>query len=74
MYPLTPDYIPPISGFIDYLREGGEVHTVTNTMSTQVFGEFDTVMRVLQGAIKRSMSEEPKVIFVTKFINSDLTP
>lgn len=74
MYPLTTDYIPSISRFIEYLNESGEITALTNTMSTQVFGEYETVMRILQEAMKRTMTEEPKVIFVTKFINADLTP
>ncbi|MBE0365100.1 hypothetical protein PULV_a3414 [Pseudoalteromonas ulvae UL12] len=73
-YPLHQDYIPFIKGFIDRLNEHTELKVLTNTMSTQVFGEYDLVMNVLSQEIKRSYQEFGKAIFVCKFISGDLSP
>ena len=73
-YPLHQDYIPFIKGFIDRLNEHSGLQVITNTMSTQVFGEYDLVMNVLSQEIKRSYQEFGKAIFVCKFISGDLSP
>ncbi|ATC93422.1 YkoF family thiamine/hydroxymethylpyrimidine-binding protein [Pseudoalteromonas tunicata] len=73
-YPLHQDYIPFIKGFIDRLNEHSGLKVITNTMSTQVFGEYDLVMSVLSQEIKRSYQEFGKAIFVCKFISGDLSP
>ena len=73
-YPLHQDYIPFIKGFIDRLNEHQGLKVITNTMSTQVFGEYDLVMSVLSQEIKHSYQEFGKAIFVCKFINGDLSP
>ena len=71
MYPLTQDYIPPIKSFIEALNTEPNVECRTNGMSTQIFGEYDVVMALLQKTMKSAMNQEPKVIFVTKFLSAD---
>jgi uncharacterized protein YqgV (UPF0045/DUF77 family) len=73
-YPLTAEYIEPIVGFIAELNREPGLLVVTNTMSTQVFGEYDTVMAALQRCIKWSFEHYGKVVFVVKFIHGDLRP
>jgi uncharacterized protein YqgV (UPF0045/DUF77 family) len=73
-YPLATEYIEPIVGFIAQLNREPGLIVVTNTMSTQVFGEYDTVMAALQRCIKWSFEHYGKVVFVVKFIHGDLRP
>ncbi|MEM0515513.1 YkoF family thiamine/hydroxymethylpyrimidine-binding protein [Pseudoalteromonas sp. YIC-827] len=73
-YPLHQDYIPFIKDFIDRLNEHKELKVITNTLSTQVFGDYDTVMAVLSAEIKRSYEQFGKAIFVCKFLYGDLSP
>ncbi|KPV96576.1 hypothetical protein AN214_01397 [Pseudoalteromonas sp. P1-9] len=73
-YPLHQDYIPFIKGFIDRLNENANLEVITNTMSTQVFGDYDEVMNAVTSEIKRSHQEFGKAIFVCKFIGGDLSP
>jgi hypothetical protein len=47
---------------------------ITNTLSTQIFGDYDLVMQVLNTEIKRSYEEFGKAIFVCKFLSGDLSP
>ena len=73
-YPLHQDYIPYIKGFIDRLNQHKGLTVITNTMSTQVFGDYDVVMSAVTDEIKRSHKEFGKAIFVCKFIGGDLSP
>ena len=73
-YPLSVDYIPSIQDFIDRLNTYNNLTIITNTMSTQVFGEFDVVMNALKKEVKTSFEQDLKQIMVMKFINSDLRP
>lgn len=73
-YPLHQDYIPFIKGFIDRLNEYDSLKVITNTLSTQIFGDYDLVMQVLNTEIKRSYEEFGKAIFVCKFLSGDLSP
>ena len=73
-YPLADDYIPAIKSFIDRLNAVEGLSVVTNTMSTQVFGEYDLVMTTLSQEMKRSYEEFGKAIFVCKFIGANLDP
>jgi len=73
-YPLADDYIPAIKDFIDRLNNIDGLSVVGNTMSTQVFGDYDLVMDTLKSEIKRSYETYGKAIFVCKFIGANLDP
>ena len=73
-YPLTTEYIEPIRGFIAELNQQEGLTVITNTMSTQIFGEYDTVMAALQRCIRWSFERYGKVTFVCKFLHGDLRP
>jgi len=73
-YPLADDYIGPITGFIEQLNTYADMTVLTNTMSTQLFGEYEAVMQALQECIKWSFERYGKVVFVCKFIHGDLRP
>jgi uncharacterized protein YqgV (UPF0045/DUF77 family) len=77
-YPLADDYIGPIKGFIEQLNAKLAAHEgvdiITNTLSTQVFGDYDVVMAALQDCIKWSFETYGKVVFVCKFLHGNLKP
>ena len=73
MYPLKPEYKPSIKAFIDGLNAYDEITTQENNMSTQVFGEYRAVMKIVQDEIEKASGEEPKVVFVMKLIPFDLS-
>lgn len=70
-YPLNEEYKIPIKGFIAALNGNKNLIVKTNTMATQVFGEFDEVMGTVQKCIKQAF-ELPHSVFVMKIINADL--
>ena len=70
-YPAD-DYLPAIKSFIDRLNTIDGLTVVTNTMSTQVFGDHDLVMNTLRGEMKLSWETYGKGVFVVKFLMDDL--
>ena len=75
MYPLNENYIEPILAFIDDLnkKKNESTKVVTNGMSIQLFGAFDDVIDLLQDTMKKAMTSTPKVVFATKFLNTDVS-
>ena len=73
MYPITEDYKPVINDFLRRLNAYG-LQTVTNGMSTQVFGEYDEVMNALNGSLRPTFEGETKVSVSMKLLNGHLPP
>jgi uncharacterized protein YqgV (UPF0045/DUF77 family) len=68
LYPLNADNIPPIQNFIDRLNAGGSLRIVTNSMSTQIFGDYDAVMPLLLRELRQSFIDNDKAVFVMKVL------
>ncbi len=69
-YPLKDEFVPAIHELIARLKQNSQVEVITNGLSTQVFGEYDTVMQLLVREMKVSCTI-PHSIFVLKVVNSD---
>ena len=74
MYPLKDEYIPAIKDFIERLNQQPQLRVITNTMSTQVFGDYDLLMDILKTEMRASCEQFGRAIFVCKFIDGDLSP
>lgn len=74
MYPLTEDYLGYIKDFIERLENIQGISVVGNTISTQIFGDYDRVMDILKKEIKASWDEFGRSIFVCKFLGRNLDP
>lgn len=70
LYPLTEQFIPPILDFIGRLRARPGLAVVTNSMSTQVSGEFDAVFAALGAEMRRSFEGDRRAVFVMKVIGT----
>jgi uncharacterized protein YqgV (UPF0045/DUF77 family) len=70
-YPLNEEYIPPICEFIDRINTYKGLTVRTNGMSTQIFGDYDTLMEALTREIRQSFIH-PHSVFIMKIINADL--
>jgi uncharacterized protein YqgV (UPF0045/DUF77 family) len=68
LYPLHQHFIPPIQDFIDRLNADRKLRVVTNSMSTQVFGDYDAVMATLVRELRATMESNDKVVFVMKVL------
>lgn len=71
MYPLREDYIPVIEDFIRRLNARSGLRVVTNTMSTQIFGEFDAVTEAVKQEMRASFQKHGKAVFVMKYLSPD---
>ncbi|RUO29346.1 hypothetical protein CWE12_10215 [Aliidiomarina sedimenti] len=74
LYPLADAYLPVIKDFVERLARYDDLVVNTNTMSTQVFGDFRRVMEVLTDELERVYQQVPSQVLVCKFINRDLRP
>jgi len=74
LYPLANNYLEVIQAFIDRLNEYPDLTVLTNTMSTQVFGDLEVVMGALTKELNWLYDRVPSQVLVCKFINKDLTP
>jgi uncharacterized protein YqgV (UPF0045/DUF77 family) len=72
LYPLADDFLPPIKDVIGRLNGISSVEVVTNAMSTQIRGEYDEVMAVLNREIKKTFDQCPKAVFAIKILNNPL--
>jgi len=68
LYPLADGFIPPIQDFIERLRAHEGLQVVTNSMSTQVAGEFARVMRALEQEMASTFAARHRSVLVMKVL------
>ncbi|NAY91978.1 hypothetical protein GTQ34_08610 [Muricauda sp. JGD-17] len=68
--PLKDDFEPPIIDFINKLRASG-LTILENPLSTQIYGDYDTVMELLQSEIKQTFYRLEHVVLTMKIVKSD---
>ncbi len=74
LYPLDDEFLPIIQDIVARLMGDKRVEAIVNTMSTQLFGEFESVMAVVNETVEYSFKTYGKQVFVAKFLNSDVKP
>jgi len=68
--PLQDDFEPPIINFIQKLR-ASKLTILENPLSTQVYGDYDEVMELLQSEIKDTFDNLDHVVLQIKMVKSD---
>lgn len=68
--PLQNEFEEPIINFIKKLR-ASELTVLENPLSTQVYGDYDTVMKVLTIEIKEAFELIEKGLLYMKIVKSD---
>ncbi|MCV6630079.1 MAG: thiamine-binding protein [Flavobacteriaceae bacterium] len=68
--PLQDDFEPLIVDFIKKLRSSG-LEVQENALSTQVFGDYDEVMHMLQKEIKTTMELMEIGLLYMKIVKTD---
>ncbi len=71
MYPLEEEYCPAIIEFIDRLDNNPNFTVERNSMSTQVFGDYKTVMAEISDEMLIALEKLPTTVFVLKLIGTD---
>lgn len=70
LYPLDADFIPPIKNIIERLQAHTGIEIERNRMSTQIRGDFDVVMPLLNSEIKTTFETVPQAVFTIKILNN----
>lgn len=68
--PLHDDYEPAIIHLIQKLRNSG-LKILENPLSTQVYGEYDEVMKILTVEIKEAFELIERGLILIKIVKSD---
>lgn len=68
LYPLTERFVPPILDFIERLKAHAGLTVLTNSMSTQLSGEYEAVFEALRVEIGASLSRRERAVFVIKVL------
>ena len=68
LYPLADEFIPPILDFIERLKARPGLAVLTNSMSTQVSGEYDAVFDALKAEMGRTLAGPRRAVFVMKVL------
>ena len=71
LYPLQERYEKPILAFIAALEKEESIDVVRNELSTQVHGEYHTIMQLLEKEILSVFDEIPHSIFVIKLVGNN---
>ena len=68
--PIQDDYEPAIINFITSLRNSG-LTVKENPLSTQVYGDYDTVMNLLNKEMKSALEAVERGLLYIKIVKSD---
>jgi len=74
LYPLNENFIPPIKTFINTLKSHEDLEVICNTLSTQIYGEFDVVMAAVNQVLKQSFQKFGHQVLVAKYLKGDRHP
>jgi uncharacterized protein YqgV (UPF0045/DUF77 family) len=74
MYPLNESFVEPIKDFIERLNKHEGLDVETNATSTRVSGDYDRVIGIVTGEMRRVHSAgTPRAVFVLKVLCSATT-
>ena len=71
LYPLNENFIPTVDEFISNLKKYDNIEVRTNSMSTQLFGEFDDLMIILKTETAKNFKKEINSVLNLKIVNGD---
>lgn len=71
LYPLKENFVAPIGDFIASLQKYENIEVRTNSISTQLFGEYDIIMDILKKEISKTFDVEKNIVLNVKIVNGD---
>lgn len=71
LYPLKEDYVELILAFIDAVEKYQNIEVIKNHLSTQIYGEYHTVMSILEKEVLGIIKEVPNSVFVIKIVGNN---
>lgn len=71
MYPLKNEFCQPIIDFINRLEQQPGLVIERNSLSTQVFGDLQTIMSLMTTELETVFEQNPNTVFVMKMVGSN---
>ena len=71
LYPLNKEFIPLIDDFINRLKSYTNIEVRTNSMSTQLYGDFEDLIQILKNEVEKTFRKEINSVFNLKIVNGD---
>ena len=71
LYPLQTEYVSEILSFLEELKKIDGLSIKTNTISTQIHGEYDLVMSSITECLRIPFESGAPMALVTKILNLD---
>ncbi len=71
MYPLKEEFEKPILAFISAVEIESGVDVVRNDLSTQIYGDYETIMGLLKREIYEVFVDIPHCVFVLKIVGNN---
>jgi uncharacterized protein YqgV (UPF0045/DUF77 family) len=72
LYPLADEYVPAIIDLIHRLQAREGIDVARNALSTQLFGDYDTVMKAIAEELRHSWEQHGRAVLVAKFVLGDV--
>ena len=66
LYPLQQQFRQPIHALIARLQSDGRLRVITNSMSTQIFGDYEEVMALLTRELRGVFADQQPAACVIK--------
>ena len=70
LLPLKNDFIPEIKKFIKSLRNT-KLKVIENPLSTHVYGDYDTIINLLEKEVKKVFAENESIMIFLKLVKGD---
>ena len=70
LLPLKNDFIPEIKKFIKSLRNT-KLKVIENPLSTHVYGDYDTIINLLEKEVKKIFAENESIMIFLKLVKGD---
>ena len=71
LYPLNKNFISTIDNFISHLKMYDSIEVRTNNMFTQLFGEFDDLIKLFKVEMVKTFKNHTNSLFNLKIVNGD---
>lgn len=72
LYPLHSTYKDEIIIFVQQLKKYAEIKVEVNGMSTQIYGDYDQLMALMQQEMK-AVLHKTKAVFILKIASNERT-
>jgi len=68
LYPLQEQPLPPIRALIERLNAVPGLRVVTNSLSTQLFGDYELLMQTLTRELRVALAGLPRGVVILKMV------